>query len=98
MAHPLLSTIAEQLGPSIDSEFSLIANVDEEVRKLESKLPTVQAILNDAEKRQVKEETVKLWLEKLKDVYNKINNVLNEKKEKEEEEEKAENSTAKRRK
>uniref|UniRef100_A0A2N9GIJ5 NB-ARC domain-containing protein n=1 Tax=Fagus sylvatica TaxID=28930 RepID=A0A2N9GIJ5_FAGSY len=96
MAHPLLSTIAEQLGPSIDSEFSLIANVDEGVRKLESKLPIIQAILNDAEKRQVKEEAVKLWLEKLKDVYNKINNVLNEKKEKEEE--KAETSTAKRRK
>uniref|UniRef100_A0A2N9HQ51 NB-ARC domain-containing protein n=1 Tax=Fagus sylvatica TaxID=28930 RepID=A0A2N9HQ51_FAGSY len=99
MAHPLLSTIAEQFGPTIDSELSLIANVDEGVRKLESKLPTIQAILNDAEKRQVKEEAVKLWLEKLKDVYNKINNVLNEKKEKEEEEEeKAETSTAKRRK
>uniref|UniRef100_A0A2N9GF56 NB-ARC domain-containing protein n=1 Tax=Fagus sylvatica TaxID=28930 RepID=A0A2N9GF56_FAGSY len=53
-----------------------------ESRKLESKLPTIQAILNDAEKRQVKEEAVKLWLEKLKDVYNKINNVLNEKKKK----------------
>uniref|UniRef100_A0A2N9GSH9 NB-ARC domain-containing protein n=1 Tax=Fagus sylvatica TaxID=28930 RepID=A0A2N9GSH9_FAGSY len=99
MAHPLLSTIAEQFGPTIDSELSLIANVDEGVKKLESKLPTIQAMLNDAEKRQVKEEAVKLWLEKLKDVYNKINNVLNEKKEKEEEEEeKAETSTAKRRK
>ena len=41
---------------------------------------------------------MKLWLEKLKHVYNNINNVLNEKKEKEDEEEKAETSTAKRRK
>ncbi|GMY22101.1 putative disease resistance protein RGA3 [Fagus crenata] len=97
MAHRLLSTIAEQFGPTIDSELSLIANVDEVVKKLESKLPTIEAMLNYAEKKQVKEEAVKLWLEKLKHVYNNINNVLNEKKEKEEEE-KAETSTAKRRK
>jgi hypothetical protein len=35
-------------------------------------------VLNDAEKRQVKEEAVKLWLEKLKDVSYEMDNVLDE--------------------
>ena len=105
MAWALVSTIKDQLSSSITSEFMAIANVKEEVQKLESK-----AMLNDAEKRQVKEEAVKLWLDKLKDISYEMDDVLDEwntvmikaeveKQEKQEEEkENAETSTAKKRK
>ena len=105
MAWALVSTIKDQLSSSITTEFMAIANVKEEVQKLESK-----AMLNDAEKRQVKEEAVKLWLDKLKDISYKMDDVLDEwntvmikaeveKQEKQEEEkENAETSTTKKRK
>uniref|UniRef100_A0A2N9I2S8 NB-ARC domain-containing protein n=1 Tax=Fagus sylvatica TaxID=28930 RepID=A0A2N9I2S8_FAGSY len=67
MARALVSGITQQLGSFITSEFKLTASVKEEIQKLESKFRTIQAVLNDAEKRQVKEEAVKLWLDKLKE-------------------------------
>ncbi|KAF3959408.1 hypothetical protein CMV_015776 [Castanea mollissima] len=59
-------------------ELRLVVGVDEEVRKLEGNLRTVYAVLEDAEKRQMKEHAVRLWLEKLKDVSYEMDNVLDE--------------------
>ncbi|XP_023891682.1 putative disease resistance protein RGA3 [Quercus suber] len=110
MAGALLSAIMERLSSFISPEFTLTVTVKEEVQKLETKFRTIQAVLNDAEKRQLKEEAVKLWLDKLEGVSYEIDNVLDEwntvmikaeieKQQKEfEEEEKAETSNAKKRK
>ena len=110
MARALVSAIAEELGSIITSELRLTVSVKEEVQKLESKFRTIQAVLNDAEKRQLKDEAVKLWLDKLKDVSYEMDDVLDEwntamikadiekQGKEEEEEEKAETSTAKKRK
>ncbi|XP_065625708.1 putative disease resistance protein RGA3, partial [Quercus suber] len=110
MAGALLSAIVERLGPFISSEFKLTVTVKEEVQKLETNFRTIQAVLNDAEKRQLKEDEVKLWVDKVEDVLDEADNVLDEwntvmikagieKQQKEfEEEEKAETSTAKKRK
>ncbi|XP_023892446.2 putative disease resistance protein RGA3 [Quercus suber] len=108
MAWALVSTIKDQLSSFITSEFTSIANVKGEVQKLESKFHTIQAMLNDAEKRQVKEEAVKLWLDKLKDVSYQMDDVLDEwntamikaeiEKQQKDDEEKAETSAAKKRK
>uniref|UniRef100_A0A7N2R0S5 Uncharacterized protein n=1 Tax=Quercus lobata TaxID=97700 RepID=A0A7N2R0S5_QUELO len=78
MAWALVSAIKDQLSSFIASEFLSIANFKGEVQKLESKFHTIQAMLNDAEKRQVKEEAVKLWLDKLKDVSYQMDDVLDE--------------------
>ncbi|KAM3704465.1 hypothetical protein ACB098_03G005200 [Castanea mollissima] len=110
MAGALLSAIVERLGSIISSEFELTVTVEKEVQKLQSKFRTIQAVLNDAEKRQLKEESVKLWLDKLEGVSYEIDDVLDEwntdlikaeiEKQRKgfEEEEKAETSTAKERK
>ncbi|KAL4637680.1 hypothetical protein ACB092_03G094300 [Castanea dentata] len=115
MAWALVSTIVDQLGSLIASEFkdrlgsllpsevASIVNVKEEVEKLERKFHEIQAMLNDAEERQVKEEAVRLWLEKLNDVSYEMGDVLDEWntakiKADIEKEEEAEASTAKRRK
>ncbi|KAL4636649.1 hypothetical protein ACB092_03G024100 [Castanea dentata] len=104
MAWALVSAIKDQLRSFITSEFTSIANVKGEVQKLESKFHTIQAMLNDAEKRQVKEEAVKLWLDKLKDVSYLMDDVLDEwntamikaeiEKQQKDDEEKAETSSA----
>ena len=115
MARALVSTIIDQLGSLIASEFkdwlgslfasevTSIVNVEEEVEKLKLKFQAIQAKLNDAEERQVKEKAVKLWLERLKDVSYEMDDVLDEWntakiKADIEKEEEAETSPAKRRK
>ncbi|XP_050273498.1 putative disease resistance protein RGA3 [Quercus robur] len=108
MAWALVSAIKDQLSSFITSEFTSIANVKGEVQKLESKFHTIQAMLNDAEKRQVKEEAVNIWLYKLKDVSYQMDDVLDKwntamikaeiEKQQKDEEEKAETSAAKKRK
>ncbi|KAM4107947.1 hypothetical protein ACB094_03G006800 [Castanea mollissima] len=107
MAGALLSAIVERLGSLISSEFKLTVTVEEEVQKLQTKFRTIQAVLNDAEKRQLKDEAVKLWVDKLEGVSYEIDDVLDEwntvrikaeieeQQKKFEEEEKAETSTAK---
>ena len=107
-ASSLVSVLTDQFGSPIVSEFKLILNVEEEVQKLESKFAKIQAMLSDAEKRQVKEKSVELWLGKLKDVSYQMDDLLDEWKtaiikadieEKEvAAEEEAETSTAKKRK
>ena len=99
----IASEFTSQLGSLFASEVASIVNVKEEVEKLERKFHEIQAKLNDAEERQVKEKAVKLWLEKLNDVSYEMADVLdrwNTAKIKAdiEKEEKAETSTAKRRK
>ncbi|XP_030969836.1 putative disease resistance protein RGA4 [Quercus lobata] len=59
-------------------EIRLVIGVDEEVRKLEGNLRTIQAVLDDAEKRQLMDGAVKLWLKRLKDVSYEMDNVLDE--------------------
>ncbi|KAL4636431.1 hypothetical protein ACB092_03G007900 [Castanea dentata] len=107
MAGALLSAIVERLGSLISSEFKLTVTVEDEVQKLQTKFRTIQAVLNDAEKRQLKDEAVKLWVDRLEGVSYEIDDVLDEwntamiKEEiekQQKDEEKAETSTTKKRK
>jgi ABC-type multidrug transport system fused ATPase/permease subunit len=50
----------------------------EELRKLHVSLTKIQAVLHDAEKRQVSDESVRIWLLELKDVAYGADNVLDE--------------------
>ena len=82
MAESLVSSLLEQFASitvqEAEQEIRLVVGVDKEVRKLEGNLQIIQAVLDDAEKRQLKEEAVKLWLNRLKDVSYEIDNVLDE--------------------
>ncbi|KAG8494697.1 hypothetical protein CXB51_012311 [Gossypium anomalum] len=70
MADALVSAVLQQLTAvvyrDIEKEVTLVVDVRKEAQKLKTTLQTLQAVLMDAEKRQVKEAAVKLWLEKLK--------------------------------
>lgn len=80
MAEALVSSTLEQL-------FSILCQrtvkgtapnvgVDKEVEKLTDNLLAIQAVVKDAEQKQVEEEAVRDWLQKLKNSSSEVNNVL----------------------
>ncbi|KAE8684313.1 Cc-nbs-lrr resistance protein, putative isoform 1 [Hibiscus syriacus] len=82
MAEALVSGVFERLT-SISLQVAetgvrLVVGVNEEVEKIGSTLRTIRAVLADTEKRQVKEQAVKLWLDKLQNVSYDIEDALDE--------------------
>ncbi|XP_031255736.1 putative disease resistance protein RGA3 [Pistacia vera] len=71
MADAIVSIVLEQLTSfavqEIKGGVSLVTGAGKAVESLPSTLGTVQAVLRDAEEKQVKDKAVKLWLDKLKD-------------------------------
>ncbi|BFG19408.1 hypothetical protein CerSpe_056820 [Prunus speciosa] len=82
MAGALVSMVLEQLASitrkQIEEEVSLVVNVDREVENLILHFNAIQAVLQDAEERQVKDANVRNWLRNLEDVSYDINDVLDE--------------------
>ncbi|KAF9661959.1 hypothetical protein SADUNF_Sadunf18G0003600 [Salix dunnii] len=82
MADALVSVVLEQLSSiiaqKVQKEVGLVAGVKNEVQKLESNFQAIQAVLADAEQRQLKEESIKHWMGQLKDVSYDMDDVLDE--------------------
>ncbi|XP_021824624.1 putative disease resistance protein RGA4 [Prunus avium] len=82
MAEALVSVVLEQLvsltRKQIEEEVRLVVNVEREVENLIFHFNAIQAVLQDAEERQVKEKSVRTWLQNLEDVSYDINEVLDE--------------------
>ncbi|KAG8657557.1 putative disease resistance protein RGA3 [Manihot esculenta] len=82
MADALVSAILQQLTEIIHREVEqgvkLLGNVEREVEQLTSLFEAIQAVLEDAERRQLNEVTVKNWLAKLKGVAYDMDDILDE--------------------
>ncbi|XP_022714536.1 uncharacterized protein LOC111274167 [Durio zibethinus] len=83
MADALVSAVSQQLAAVLFQEaeygLRLVAGVnEEEVKKLGSTLQIIRAVLVDAEKRQLKEQAIKVWLDKVQNVSYDIEDVLDE--------------------
>ncbi|PRQ59384.1 putative P-loop containing nucleoside triphosphate hydrolase, leucine-rich repeat domain, L [Rosa chinensis] len=82
MAEALVNVLLERLATitldKIRGEFKLVTGVEIEVENLTSNLKAIQAVLKDAEQRQVTEASVRLWLDKLNEVSYEMDNVLDE--------------------
>ncbi|KAJ9692899.1 hypothetical protein PVL29_011821 [Vitis rotundifolia] len=82
MADALLSIVLDRLASliqqQIHQEVSLVVGVETEIQSLTDTLQVVRAVVADAEKRQVKEELVKVWLQRLKDIAYQMDDVLDE--------------------
>ncbi|KAL5706975.1 hypothetical protein ACHQM5_025079 [Ranunculus cassubicifolius] len=78
MADALISVVVKQLESYIQSEVALVIDTREEVVKLTDNLKLVQAVLADAEEKQVKNKSVKVWLDDLKQVVYDADDVLDE--------------------
>ncbi|KAM5578362.1 hypothetical protein ABKV19_008598 [Rosa sericea] len=82
MSEALVSFLVEQLGSiifkQVEQNVKLVVNVKKEVVNLTLNLEAIQAVLADAERRQVKEANVRRWLNNLKEVSYEIDDVVDE--------------------
>ncbi|KAJ6892244.1 disease resistance protein RGA3 isoform X6 [Populus alba x Populus x berolinensis] len=82
MAEALLSPILEQLSAvvaqQVQEEVNLVVGVKKQVDKLKSNLLSIQSVLEDADRKQVKDKAVRDWVDKLKDVCYDMDDVLDE--------------------
>ncbi|PRQ50563.1 hypothetical protein RchiOBHm_Chr2g0134631 [Rosa chinensis] len=82
MAEALISVLLEQLASitrqQVQQQVKLVVDVKKEVAKLTHNFQAIEAGLKDAEERQVKEASVKLWLDDLKDASNEMEDVLDD--------------------
>ncbi|KAL9450503.1 hypothetical protein AB3S75_012271 [Citrus x aurantiifolia] len=75
---PLLEQLTSMAVEEAKEQVRLVTGVGKEAKKLTSNLRAIQAVLHDAEKRQVKDETVRLWLDQLRDACYDMEDVLDE--------------------
>ncbi|XP_018505807.2 putative disease resistance protein RGA3 [Pyrus x bretschneideri] len=82
MADALVSTLLEKLATMayeyIEDEVKLVLNVKKEVEEFAGNLKAIQAVLEDAERRKMKEANVQHWLDNLKEISYQIVDVLDE--------------------
>ncbi|GKV17363.1 hypothetical protein SLEP1_g27877 [Rubroshorea leprosula] len=75
---PIINTTVSKLISTAAEQISLAVGWKKELASLQNKLIMVQAVLKDAEERQISSPAVKLWLEKLRDVVYEADDVLDE--------------------
>ncbi|KAH9689066.1 hypothetical protein KPL70_015333 [Citrus sinensis] len=75
---PLLELLTSMAVEEAKEQVRLATGVGKEAKKLTSNLQAIRAVLHDAEKRQVKEETVRLWLDRLRCACYDMEDVLGE--------------------
>ncbi|XP_061956072.1 putative disease resistance protein RGA3 [Populus nigra] len=82
MAEALLWPILEQLSAvvaqQVQEEVNLVWGVQKQLGKLKSNLLSIQSVLEDADRKQVKDKAVRDWVYKLKDVCYDVDDVLDE--------------------
>ncbi|XP_015384336.1 putative disease resistance protein RGA3 [Citrus sinensis] len=75
---PLLEQLISISYEEAKQQVRLVIGVKKQVKKLTSNLRAIQAVLNDAEQRQVKEKSVRLWLDQLKEASYDMEDALDE--------------------
>ncbi|XP_034929796.1 putative disease resistance protein RGA4 [Populus alba] len=82
MAEALLSPILEHLttivAQQVQEEVNLVVGVKKQCDKLKSNLLAIQSVLEDADRKQVKDKAVRDWVDKLKDACYDMDDVLDE--------------------
>ncbi|PIA40633.1 hypothetical protein AQUCO_02400001v1, partial [Aquilegia coerulea] len=82
MAEALVSAVLEHLvNPAIEQvteEVRLVRSVGNEIKSLVEELGKIKSLLEDAEKKQIHDKSVKDWFEQLKDIAYDVDDVLDE--------------------
>ncbi|CAD6335507.1 unnamed protein product [Miscanthus lutarioriparius] len=78
LASAVLKVVMGKLGAVIGPEVSLLWKFKDDFESIRSTLLTLQAVLDDAEKRSSREERVHLWLKRLKFAAYDIHDILEE--------------------
>ncbi|PIA64224.1 hypothetical protein AQUCO_00100009v1 [Aquilegia coerulea] len=82
MAEALVSAVLEHLvTPAIEQvteEVRLVRSVGNEIKSLVEELAKIKSLLEDAEKKQIHDKSVKAWFEELKGIAYDVDDVLDE--------------------
>ncbi|OMO69075.1 cc-nbs-lrr resistance protein [Corchorus olitorius] len=82
MAEGLVSSVLLQLAnttvENTKQEVKLVTGVENEIERLKGNFEAIQAVLEDAEEKQIVDKNVSRWLHKLKDVSYDMEDVLDE--------------------
>uniref|UniRef100_A0A5B7AYL3 Putative disease resistance protein RGA2 n=1 Tax=Davidia involucrata TaxID=16924 RepID=A0A5B7AYL3_DAVIN len=78
MAEAFLQVVVENLNSLIHKEIGLLWGVNKEMTKLSSTLSTIQAVLEDAEQKQLQDRAIQNWLRKLKLAAYEVDDILDD--------------------
>ncbi|XP_028116203.1 putative disease resistance protein RGA3 [Camellia sinensis] len=78
MAVPFLPFVLKNLNSLIQNEVGLLCGVNKEMKKLSSTLFTIQAVLEDAEQKQLQDKAIQNWLKELNDAAYEADDILDE--------------------
>ncbi|XP_045786546.1 putative disease resistance protein RGA4 [Trifolium pratense] len=78
MADALIGVAFENLISLLQNEFSTISRISSKAQKLSNNLDLIKAVLEDAEKKQLTDHSIKVWLQQLKDAVYVLDDVLDE--------------------
>ncbi|KAJ8623882.1 hypothetical protein MRB53_032412 [Persea americana] len=78
MADALITLVLKNLNTILEGEVRSLAAMAGELKKLSSSFTAIQALIADAETRQIENRSVRDWLQKLKDVAYDVDDVLDD--------------------
>ncbi|KAK2430334.1 putative disease resistance protein RGA1 [Trifolium repens] len=78
MAEALLGFAFENLNSLLQNELSTMFGIRSKAEKLSTTLDLIKAVLEDAEKKQHTDRTIKVWLQQLKDAVYVLDDILDE--------------------
>lgn len=78
LASAVIKETTRKLGSAIGGEINLHRNFRRDLESLKDALESIEAVLEDAERRSIKEKTVQLWLQRLKNASYDISDMLEE--------------------
>ncbi|KAM7474143.1 hypothetical protein LguiB_021386 [Lonicera macranthoides] len=76
--HVAVEGVSKKVVSLIGEEIGLLWGFKQELTRLDESLTMIRAVLDDAERRQVQDKPVKLWMMRLKGVANEAENALDE--------------------
>ncbi|RHN56515.1 putative P-loop containing nucleoside triphosphate hydrolase, leucine-rich repeat domain, L [Medicago truncatula] len=78
MADALLGVVLQNLKSLVQNELATISGIKSKAQKLSTTLDLVNAVLEDAEQKQVINRSIKVWLQQLKDAVYVLDDILDE--------------------
>ncbi|KAF3949274.1 hypothetical protein CMV_024840 [Castanea mollissima] len=78
LVYSIASNVIDKIGTYAFQEICSAGGISEDMKKLELTMSTIQAVLLDAEEKQVKNRGLTVWLGQLKDVFHDATDVLDE--------------------
>ncbi|KAF7815706.1 putative disease resistance protein RGA1 [Senna tora] len=78
MAEALLGVVLENLSSFARDELATFWGVNGEIQRLTNSLKLIQAVIVDAEQKEITQESIKIWLQQLKDAAHVLDDMLDE--------------------